>query len=169
MGNHELAQVNIARMKAPVDDPLLKDFVDAFDSVNALAEAAPGFVWRLKTEDGNATAIRGFEWDVRGTAGVLINMSVWESPDTLSAYVFSGEHLSIMRRRREWFHRVQEAVTALWWVPAGYRPTVAEAEEKIKHLRIHGPTPEAFTLRQTFPAPGVAGAPEVHDGRFCPA
>jgi hypothetical protein len=168
---YELAEVNIARMKAPIDDPSFKDFVDALEPVNALADAAPGFVWRLQTEDDNALSIRAFEWDVRGTSGVLINMSVWTSVDTLAAFTFSGEHLAILKRRREWFHRVKDVMTALWWVPGGYRPTPADAEEKIKHLRVHGPTPEAFTLKQHFPAPDAA-AVEAREGDpdwLCPA
>jgi len=171
MGNFELAQVNISRMKAPLDDPTFRDFVDALEPVNALADHAPGFVWRLQTEDGDATAIRAFEWDVRGTSGILVNMSVWTSVEALAAFVFSGEHLAVMKRRREWFHHVREAMTVLWWVPAGHRPTTAEAEEKVKHLRIHGPAPEAFTLKQHHPAPSstATGARAGDPDWLCPA
>jgi hypothetical protein len=171
MGNYELAQVNISRMKAPLDDESFRDFVDALEPVNAIADHAPGFVWRLQTEDGDATSIRAFTWDVRGTSGILVNMSVWTSVEALADFVFSGEHLAILKRRREWFHRVQDVMTALWWVPAGYRPTTADAEEKIKHLRVYGPTPEAFTLKQHFPAPSseVAEAREGDPGWLCPA
>ena len=167
MGNFELAQVNISRMKAPLDDESFRDFVDALEPVNAIADRAPGFVWRLQTEDGDATSIRAFEWDVRGTSGILVNMSVWTSVEALADFVFSGEHLAILKRRREWFHRVQDVMTALWWVPAGHRPTTAEAEAKIKHLRVYGPTPEAFTLKQHFSPAAVAheGAPDW----LCPA
>jgi hypothetical protein len=167
MGNFELAQVNISRMKAPLDDASFRDFVAALDPVNALADTAPGFVWRLQTEDGDATSIRAFEWDVRGTSGILTNMSVWTSVEALADFVYSGEHLAILKRRREWFHHVREAMTALWWVPADHRPAVAEAEEKIKHLRVHGPTPAAFTLKQHFTP--VAEAREGDPGWLCPA
>ncbi|HET6710200.1 DUF3291 domain-containing protein [Amycolatopsis sp.] len=167
MGNFELAQVNISRMKAPLDDESFRDFVGALEPVNALADRAPGFVWRLQTEDGDATSIRAFEWDVRGTSGILVNMSVWTSVEALADFVFSGEHLAVLKRRREWFHHVREAMTVLWWVPAGHRPTTAEAEEKIKHLRVHGPTPAAFTLKQHFsPAADVR---EGDPGWLCPA
>ena len=108
---------------------------------------------------------------MRGTSGVLINMSAWTSVDTLAAFTFSGEHLAILKRRSEWFHRVKDVMTALWWVPAGYRPTPIDAEEKIKHLRVHGPTPEAFTLKQHFPVPDAA-AVEAREGDpdwLCPA
>ncbi|MGV9365063.1 DUF3291 domain-containing protein [Amycolatopsis sp. NPDC003731] len=167
MGNFELAQVNISRMKAPLDDESFRDFVDALEPVNAIADHAPGFVWRLQTEDGDATSIRAFEWDVRGTSGILVNMSVWTSVEALAGFVFSGEHLAILKRRREWFHRVHDVMTALWWVPAGHRPTTADAEAKIKHLRVHGPTPEAFTLKQHFSP--AAAAREGEPGWLCPA
>ena len=118
-----LAQVNIARMREPLDSPLLAGFVAALDPVNALADAAPGFVWRLQTEDGNATAVRSFEWDQAGSAGVLINMSVWESVETLAAFVYSDEHREVMKGRRTWFERMAVAHTALWWIPRGHVPT----------------------------------------------
>jgi len=159
----ELAQLNIARLLAPLDDPLLRDFVDQLDPVNATADAAPGFVWRLQTEDGNATAVRMYddEW-------LIVNMSVWTSVDALIAYVYSPAHRGVLRRRREWFERLAEATTVLWWVPAGRRPTVAEARERLDHLRTHGPTPAAFTLREAFPAPGTSdAAPELRDLTPC--
>jgi hypothetical protein len=171
MGNYQLAQVNISRMKTPLDDPSFRDFVDNLEPVNALADGAPGFVWRLQTEDGDATSIRAFEADVHGTSGVLVNMSVWTSVQTLADFAFSPDHVAIMRRRREWFHHVREAMSVLWWVPAGYRPTTADAEEKLNHLRVHGPTPEAFTLKQHFPAPDavVVEAREGDPDWLCPA
>ena len=171
MGNFELAQVNISRMKAPLDDASFRDFVDALEPVNALADSAPGFRWRLQTEDGDATSIRAFEWDVRGTSGILVNMSVWTSVAALADFVYSGEHLAIMKRRREWFHHAREAMTVLWWVPAGHRPATTEAETKIEHLRVHGPTPAAFTLKQHFPAPDAANvrAAEGDPDWLCPA
>ncbi|MDX3644587.1 DUF3291 domain-containing protein [Streptomyces sp. MB09-02B] len=144
---YELAQVNISRLQAPLDSPQLKDFVDALDPVNAVADRAPGFVWRLQSDSGNATDI-----PVPGDEWLIINMSVWRDTDALTAFMYQGQHRELMSRRREWFERLSEAMTALWWVPAGRRPTVAEAEERILHLRAHGPTPYAFTLRTSFPA-----------------
>ncbi|MEU6802394.1 DUF3291 domain-containing protein [Streptomyces neyagawaensis] len=144
---YELAQVNIARLKAPLDSPQLKDFVDALDPVNAAADAAPGFVWRLQSDSGNATdvPVLGDEW-------LIINLTMWQDIDALTTFMYQGRHREMLSRRREWFERLAEAVTALWWVPAGHRPSVAEAEERLLHLRAHGPTPYAFTLRTTFPA-----------------
>jgi hypothetical protein len=168
---HVLAQVNIGRLRAPLDRPVLAGFMAALDPVNALADAAPGFVWRLQTEDGNATAVRAFEWDQAGSAGVIMNMSVWESVEALAAFVYSDGHRQVLRRRREWFERMEVAYTALWWVPRGHTPTTGEAEDRIRHLRLHGPTPEAFTLRSHFPPPGSA-APGPQPGRaewMCPA
>ena len=150
---YELAQVNIARLVAPLDDPDLADFVRALDPVNAVADAAAGFVWRLQTEEGNATAIRAFEWDATGSAGVIVNMSVWASVEDLAAFVYGEEHRQVLRRRREWFQRMTDAHMACWWVPAGHRPTIAEAEGRVLHLREHGPTSHAFTLRHHYPSP----------------
>lgn len=149
---HDLAQVNIARLLAPLDSQELAGFVAALDEVNAQADSADGFRWRLQTEDGNATSIAAFEWDAGGTSGVIVNLSTWASVEDLRRYIYSGQHVAVLRRRREWFHRVAEATTALWWVPAGHRPTTGEAEDRLRHLRTHGPTAEAFTLQETFPA-----------------
>ncbi|MEU3789222.1 DUF3291 domain-containing protein [Streptomyces fructofermentans] len=148
---HELAQVNIARLRAPLDSPLLKDFVDALDPVNAVADSSDGFVWRLQSDSGNATdvAVLGDEW-------LIVNMSVWRDTGALTAFMYQGRHRELLARRREWFEHVREAMTVLWWVPAGHRPTVAEAEERLLHLRAHGATAHAFTLRTPFP-PGAAG------------
>jgi Domain of unknown function (DUF3291) len=151
-----LAQVNIARLRASLDSPELADFVAGLDPVNAVADAAPGFVWRLQTEDGNATAVRAFEWDTAGSAGVIVNMSVWESVETLAAFVYSDSHRRVLRRRREWFEQMAEAHTTLWWIRRGVAPTIAEAETRVRHLRAHGPSPYAFTLRTHFPPPDAA-------------
>ena len=153
-----LAQVNIARLLAPLDSPQLADFVTALDPVNAVAGAAPGFLWRLQTEDGNATAVRAFEWDTAGSAGVITNMSVWESPEALADFVYSAEHRRVLRRRRQWFEHMTEAYTALWWIPRGSVPSTADAEERIRRLRQHGPNARAFTLRVIFPPPGASGS-----------
>jgi Domain of unknown function (DUF3291) len=157
--DYVLAQVNIGRLLAPIDSPLIADFVAALDPVNAVADAAPGFVWRMETEDGNALAVRGFEQDGVGSGGgILINMSVWESVEALAAYVYGDAHLAVLRRRREWYERMRDAYAALWWIPRGHIPTVAEAEDRVEHVRAHGPTPYAFSLKQHFPPPGNAGA-----------
>jgi hypothetical protein len=159
---YHVAQINVGLPLEPLDSARLADFVAALDPVNALADAAPGFVWRLQTEDGNATAIRVLDDD-----RLIVNMSVWESVEALGAFVFRSAHTGVMRRRREWFVPMRESVTALWWVPAGTVPTVAEAETRLRHLRAHGPTPHAFTFRDPFPSPdGVAAA---EDDWFCPA
>jgi hypothetical protein len=169
---YELAQVNIARLVAPLDAPRLADFVAALDSVNAEAEAAPGFVWRLQAEDGNATAVQAFEWDVAGSAGIIVNMSVWTSVETLGAFAYGTDHRKVLRRRREWFQRMTEAYLACWWIPAGHRPNTAEAEERVRHLRQHGPTSYAFTLRDHYPPPeggiDAKAASRPHDW-LCPA
>ena len=169
-----LAQVNIARLKEPLDSPLLADFVAALEPVNAAADAAPGFLWRLQTEDGNATSVTAFEWDRAGSAGVLVNMSVWESVEALAAYVYSDTHRAVLRRRRTWFEQMPPAEqhTALWWITHGHTPTTAEAEERILRLREDGPTPYAFTLKEHFPPPSdsAAGKPiQSPEDWTCPA
>jgi heme-degrading monooxygenase HmoA len=169
--SYQLAQVNIARLLAPLESEQLSSFVAALDPVNASADDAPGFVWRLQSEDGNATGIQAFNWDVQGTAGVIVNMSVWESLEHLAHWVYGDLHRAVLRQRRNWFERVAEATTALWWLPAGHTPNVAEAESRVLHLRSHGPTPHAFTFKQSFASPSQADAetPRTGDDRWlCP-
>src|SRR4051794_36143661 len=161
-----LAQLNVAIPKEPPGGPLLAEFMAALDPVNAVAEASPGFVWRLQTEDGNATALRAFDGDT------MVNMSVWESLEALRAFVYSNRaHLDIMRRRREWFEGHVEAFQVLWWVPARHIPTVAEAEQRLALLRTRGPSPRAFTSRRHFAPPAADRAHlGVDDDRWlCPA
>jgi len=141
----ELAQLNIARLRAPLDSPMLADFVANLDHVNALAEGAPGFVWRLKDEAGNATSFESPFGE-----GVIVNLSVWRDAKSLHEFAFQSEHVQYMRRRREWFEKLAEAYAALWWIPAGHRPDVAEASRRLDHLRRNGPTPEAFTFREAL-------------------
>ncbi len=141
-----VAELNVARALAPIDAPLLDDFNAALDPVNALADRAPGFVWRLQTEDGNATSIRAYE-DER----MIVNMSVWESIDALAAFVYRSDHVAVMRRRREWFERIR-VYMVLWWVPVGHTPSVDEAIARLEHLRAHGPSPHAFTFKQRYVA-----------------
>jgi hypothetical protein len=146
--SYQLAQINIGRIVAPLDDPQLAGFVNNLDRINALAESHPGFVWRFQTDEGNATAVRPYEDD-----RVLLNFSVWKDIDSLREFTYSGAHVEIMRRRKEWFEKMTEAYMALWWVPAGHRPSVAEAVSRLEHLRQFGPSAEAFTFRQLFPPP----------------
>ena len=163
MPAYHLAQVNIGRVLAPLTSPQLAGFVNQLDAVNAIADAAPGFVWRLRTEDNNATAVAVFDDD-----SLIVNMSVWESVESLADYVFRDrDHLAALRRRREWFAVPTEAMTALWWVPAGHVPTVTEAEDRVLHLRKHGPTRYSFGFRTLFPAPGQ-DATRSEDDWFCP-
>ena len=164
MSDWELAQVNIALPAVPLTEPELRWFVDALAPVNAVADAAPGFRWRLQTEDGDATSVRAF-----GDDRLIVNMSVWASIETLADFAYRDPaHLAVLRRKRESFRRLGRPHAVLWWVPAGHRPTVAEAEERLDHLREHGPTARAFTFQAPFPAPDH----EVTQARtdwYCPA
>ena len=172
MSGWQLAQVNIGRLREPLDHPQLAAFVEALDQVNAEADRAPGFVWRLKTEEGNATTVEAFTWDAGESAGMSINMSVWTDLEQLTAFVLGDLHRAILRRRREFFQKMAEAYLACWWVPEGHRPSTIEAEERVRYLRDHGPTPFAFTLRHSFPRPD-AETPEAprhnDDDRLCRA
>jgi hypothetical protein len=159
-----LAQVNVAVLKAPLDSPRLRDFVEMLDPVNAIADAAPGFVWRLQTEDGDATSIRAFDDD-----RIIVNLSVWESPGALGDFVFASRHLEVLRRRREWFEKMATAHVAMWWIPAGSIPTVEEAKARLDLLETRGPSADAFTLREPFPPPGSNEAVEADDRWLSPA
>ncbi|QJE73870.1 DUF3291 domain-containing protein [Aerophototrophica crusticola] len=146
---YHLAQVNIAKLLAPIDSPQLLGFTSRLDMVNAMAESAPGFVWRLKGDGNDATSLRPFP-----DPEVIVNMSVWESVEALFDFTYrQADHTGVMRGRREWFARHEGAYMALWWVPAGHEPTLAEARERLDHLDRHGPTPVAFTFKERFPAP----------------
>jgi Domain of unknown function (DUF3291) len=139
---------------------VLDDFKAALDPVNALADRAPGFVWRLQTDEGNATAIRPFDDDQ-----MIVNMSAWESIDALASFVYRSDHISVMRRRREWFERIL-VFMVLWWIPAGHIPSVDEALARLEHLREHGPTPYAFTFKQRYDADDTL---VVDEDLGCPA
>jgi len=158
-----LAQLNIGRLRAPTDDPATADFMANLDPINALAESSPGFVWRLQTDEGNATAIRAFP----GDGLMILNLSVWESIETLAGYVYRSAHTPFLRRRGEWFERLGEVYLVLWWIPAGTRPTIEEALARLEQLRTFGPTPGAFTFRHPFPHPGGTTV-QADDRNTCP-
>jgi len=145
-GKAHLAQVNIGRIKAPLDSPTMAGFVARLDEINALADRSPGFVWRLQTPEGNATYLRPYDDD-----RILVNMSVWETAETLRAYVYRSAHVELLRQRQEWFDRFEGTYTALWWVPVGHRPSVDEAKKRLAHLAEKGATAFAFTFKEMFP------------------
>ncbi|MDF6018174.1 DUF3291 domain-containing protein [Streptomyces sp. JH34] len=154
MNDFHLAQVNVGRILAPLGSPRLADFVAQLPEINTLADHAPGFVWRLVDDDGaDSTSLRPEDDDEL----LLINCSVWESVEALREFTYRSEHLKVLARRREWFERLADFHLALWWVPAGHRPTVAEAMERVALIRERGEGPGAFTFRAPHPPP--AGAP----------
>lgn len=124
------------------------------DPINAIADASPGFVWRLQTEAGDATALR-----ILGDDWLIVNMSVWESLDALRNYVYRSPHADVLRRHQEWFGRMVDAHVALWWTEAGSIPTLSDAEERLLTLRAEGPTSYAFTLKEPYPLRRPAPAP----------
>lgn len=152
--NYHLAQVNIAKARAPLDHPLMKGFVDQLDQINRLAEASPGFVWRLQTDEGDATAIRVFDDPL-----IIVNLSLWESAEALREYVYGGEHLAVLRNKREWMERLPTPSLALWWLPVGELPDVLMARRKLELLQAQGPSDEVFTFARPCPMPGRAVAP----------
>lgn len=145
---HHIAQLNIARAKAPLDDPLLADFVAQLDAVNAMAEESPGFVWRLKDDSGNATDIRAYD-DPR----LIVNMSVWQSIDALFDFTYKTAHTKVMSRRKEWFEPLPGPHLVLWWTAAGTVPTLADGQARLDYLDRHGPSAAAFTFKVRFPPP----------------
>ena len=149
--DYYLAQINVALMKARLDDPIMTEFADALDKVNAVADQSPGFVWRLKTASGNATDIQAYP-DPR----VLVNISVWQGVEPLKAYVYKSLHGDFFARRRQWFERFKGEHFGMWWIPAGHMPTVEEGKAKLEYLEVHGDSIECFTFAKPYPAPDSA-------------
>jgi len=150
----ELAQINVGRLVGPSDDPRVRPFFEALDRVNAIADAAPGFVWRLQSDQGNAT-------DIQPTSDPLfiVSMSVWRDADALFQFVYRSAHTPEMARRREYFDRFEGAYQALWWVTAGHRPSVDEGLSRLWRLDRYGPSPFAFTFKVRFGEPGSSSLP----------
>ncbi len=159
-----LAQLNVGRLRAPMDDPQIDDFRENLEPVNALAEASPGFVWRLQDEEtGDATSIKPFDDELE-----IVNLTVWESIDALADFTYRTGHVEFLRRRREFFEAPSQPILCLWWVPEGHIPTVDEAIARLEHLRAHGPTPTAFTFRKRF-EPDADEAQAGSELDTCPA
>ena len=148
MPNYHLAQINIARMLAPIDDPIMAEFAAQLAPVNALADQSPGFVWRLQTESGDATSIKVYDDDM-----VIINLTVWENVEALREFVYKGAHHGVLRDRKRWFEKFDDSYYALWWIPAGHIPNPQEARERLDHLRQHGASEYAFSFQHLFPKP----------------
>jgi len=140
-----VAQFNISIEKAPLDHPSMKDFVDSLARVNQSADDSEGFVWRLHDETGNATAMRVFD-DQR----IIFNLSVWKSIELLKRFVFDNQHMSVLKRRREWFETNAKRSYVLWWISEDHRPSIEEAKTRLFHLQEKGPTPFAFTFEQVM-------------------
>ncbi|GAA3817822.1 DUF3291 domain-containing protein [Sphaerisporangium flaviroseum] len=156
-----LAQLNVAHMRAPKESPELADFVAALEPINAISDAAPGFVWRLKGgPDPTDTVQHEYE------EMLLINFSVWESRDALWNFVYRTRHLDVLRRRREWFHRVAEPYSVMWWIPEGHTPSLADGMARLDLLRANGPTPEAFTFTDFHEPPDAPQHAEGPAGRL---
>jgi len=165
MTGYHIAQVNIGRIKAPLDDPQIAGFVARLDEINALADRSPGFVWRLQNEQGNATYLRPYDDD-----RILFNMSVWTSIEALTQFVYRTAHVRVMQQRQDWFEKFAGAYLALWWVPAGHIPSVDEAKKRLAYLDEHGPTQFAFTFKTIFqPDDGFQAGIDWSSFLPCPA
>lgn len=138
---YHIAQANIARMRAPKDDPVMAGFVARIEALNALADASPGFVWRFQDEDGDVTSVQAFDDEL-----ALFNLSVWESIEALEAYVYRTDHVAAVQKRADWFERPEKPPLVLWWIEAGHIPTIAEAGQRFETLWRDGPGKEAFTF-----------------------
>ena len=149
---YHLAQINISRLLAPLDDPQIAGFVNQLDEINGLADRAPGFVWRLKSESGNATDIA-----YNDDPFVIVNMSVWESIGALRGFAYKSDHAKVFRDRAKWFEKMEKPSYCLWWIAAGHIPTVAEGRERLEHYQMHGATPYSFWFSQQFPQPADEG------------
>ena len=146
--SYHLAQLNVAQMKAAMDDPLMADFAARLEEINTLAESSPGFIWRLKDEAGDATSIRIFDDPM-----VLVNMSVWADVESLRAFTYKTAHAGVMRQRKEWFHHFGKAYYVLWWISEGHIPSLEEARSRLEKLQQQGPGPEAFDFKTSYPMP----------------
>ena len=151
MGDHHLAQCNIGRVRKPLDDPDLIEFVSALDPINAIAESTPGFVWRLKADDGQSSSYV----DIPGSDDplLIINFSIWEDIDSLKHFMHKTGHVAYLRRRTEWFQPSEHPTSAAWWIRAGTVPSVGEAFRRVILLQTDGPTQEAWPLTKPWPKP----------------
>jgi len=165
-----LAQINIGRLRHTLDDPRMVDFVGNLATINALAEASEGFVWRLTDDTGNATSIAAYE-----DPAIIVNMSVWTGPEALYAFAYQTAHRRFVQRRKEWFGLFDGPYLALWWIAEGAIPTVVEGRQRLDHLARVGPTAHAFTFRKSFPpgaaeplvSPGAAAGVDAEPYRSC--
>ncbi|MBL8131058.1 MAG: DUF3291 domain-containing protein [Anaerolineae bacterium] len=146
MPTHVLAELNIARLVAPMDDPQIADFRNGLETINRLAESSPGFVWRLKDDSGNATNIHVYDDPL-----LIVNLTAWETVDDLFRYTYSSDHVDFFRRRAEWFSRLSTPSFVLWWQPIDQMPpSLDEAKARLDHLTAQGATPHAFTFKKRF-------------------
>ena len=143
-----LAQLNVGRTVAPLDDPRLAGFMNRLDEINAIAEGSPGYVWRLQSDSGNATDIQ-----VTDDPLFIINLTVWLSIEALFDFAYRSEHKTVVKQRSDYFERWPGPNVVLWWQPAGIVPDVQDALRRLRRLEEHGPTPEAFSFKVRFPPP----------------
>jgi hypothetical protein len=148
MKKYQIAQINIAKARDAIDSNTMKGFVDRLDEINALADKSSGFVWRLQTDEGDATSIQAFDDPM-----LIVNLSVWEDIESLKRFVYQSIHIELVRDRDAWFSKILEAHQVLWWVPAGHIPSIEEGKDRLQYLEDNGPTEKAFTFAKSFALP----------------
>jgi hypothetical protein len=149
VATYHIAQYNVARMRAPIEDPIMRGFASRLDELNHLGDSSPGFVWRYHTEDGTSISVRPYPDDPL----VVINMTVWESIEALHAFTYRSDHGPMYAARHTWFEQMAGHTLVLWWVPAGQTPDPVEGKERLELLRRRGPSPDFFTMKRRFPPP----------------
>ncbi|MDQ7050802.1 MAG: DUF3291 domain-containing protein [Enterobacterales bacterium] len=148
MNRYHLAQINIAQAKDSMQSPVMDGFVKRLDEINQLAEQSEGFIWRLKTEQGDATGINAFEDD-----RLIINLSLWNNLDSLKHYVYQSVHIDLIQDKKHWFNKIKPAHLALWWIPEGCIPSIEQGKQKLQYLQNHGASASVFTFAKPYPHP----------------
>jgi len=145
---YHLAQINIAQAKQAMESPIMSGFVKRLDEINLLAEKSPGFVWRLQTEEGDATGIKAYD-----DQQMVINLTVWQDIDSLKHYVYQSAHIELIQDRKRWFSKMESMQLALWWVPIGHIPSIEEGKNKLDLLQSDGVSERVFTFAKPYPCP----------------
>jgi hypothetical protein len=149
--DHHLAELNVARLRRPLDAPEAAEFVASLDPINVIAETTPGFIWRLTDDDGRPSSfipIPGLDDPL-----VIVNYSIWRDLESLKHYVYKSGHASYLRRRNDWFEPTAEASVVCWWTPAGVIPDLADAYARLQDLRNCGPSDRGWPLNKPIDPP----------------
>lgn len=163
-----LAQANIARLRAPIQDAAIAGLLERIEAMNHLAEKSPGFVWRLEGSDVTLEHLRVFDnyFVPFEPERLFYNMSVWESVEHLHQYTYNAAHAEMLRQKHEWISKFERPHLVLWWIPAGHRPSIDESARRFRILHERGPTSDAFTFKDIFPSPAQCEGPIQQEAPF---